>query len=278
MVRAMSSVEKVKDEYPEDFCSLLEAAYGKGFLSEGGTEAIDDIAEGSERSIAGGMVLDIGCGFGGAAQHLARKHGASVTGLEINRAMVDEAARRVPPELGGSVRFLFYDDVRHLPFSDASFDFAFTKEVLLHLDAGERLSIMTEVARVLRPGGVFAIVEWMSPEGGWGPRVLQVAEADGLTLHAGTEQEYRSIASAAGLELLSVGSRSAAYAAYNREVAAHLGGMDVRRQLERTFSEEYIERSISEYRLLSQAMADGELQVRKMVFLNPGHRGSRARR
>jgi phosphoethanolamine N-methyltransferase len=266
----MGNIEKVKDEYPETFCSLLEVAYGRGFLSEGGTDAVDDMVRGHEMEIEGKRLLEIGCGYGGATQHLARRFQASVDGVEINHPMVDEANRRVPVELRHRVRIVYYDDVRHLPFSDASFDFAYAKEVLLHLDRREKEALFKEVARVLKPGSCLVLLEWLSPtSGSWGPRVQAVAEADGLTLQACTEQEYVETANNAGLELVSMVSRSREYAAYNREIASYLGRPDVLPQLQKRFADEYIRKNICGYETLSEAMAEDELQVRSITFKSP---------
>lgn len=47
---------------------------------------------------------------------------------------------------------------RPLPFADASFDGAFSEHVLEHFTWDDGLRIATEVARVLRPDGVFRVV------------------------------------------------------------------------------------------------------------------------
>jgi predicted SAM-dependent methyltransferase len=58
---------------------------------------------------------------------------------------------------GPGVRFLL-DFCRPLPFDDASFDGVFCEHVLEHFgqEDGERLA--REVARILRPGGVFRVI------------------------------------------------------------------------------------------------------------------------
>ncbi|PKG31215.1 MAG: methyltransferase [Methanoregula sp.] len=264
----MSSIDKVQDEYPEQFCSLLEAAYGEGFLSEGGGEAIDALFDGF--GLENKRILDIGAGLGGPAAYLAGRHGAIVTGLEINRPMVDESNRRIPPELRHRLSFVYYDDISRLPFPDASFDLAFCKGVLLHLDTGEKNILFGEIFRVLLPGGSFIISDWLSPEHGrWGERMKTIARADNLTIAANTEDDYREVIRTAGLTLVSIGDDNARYARYNENVADTIDDPATRKRLAPLFSPEYIDRQIWEYRLLAEAIREREMLVRKIVCHRP---------
>lgn len=259
-----SSIEKIQEEYTDNFCTLLEAAYGKGFLSEGGAEAIDDLFDGFV--LDNKKVLDIGAGLGGAATHLAKIRRAEVTGLEINRSMVDEANHRIPPELRGRLSFLYYDDISHLPFADGSFDIAFSKGVLLHLDTGEKFTLFREISRVLVPGGYVVISDWLSPvHGSWGERMQTIAKTDNLTIAANTEDDYKEIIRSTGFSLVSVSDDNAVYQRYNNEIADHLEEPEVRKRLAPLFSEDYIDQEISLYRLLADAIRDNDMLVRKIV-------------
>jgi phosphoethanolamine N-methyltransferase len=264
----MSSIDKVQDEYPEQFCSLLEAAYGEGFLSEGGGEAIDALFDGF--GLANTRILDIGAGLGGPAAYLAGRHGAIVTGLEINRPMVEEANRRIPPELRDRLSFAFYDDINRLPFADASFDLAFCKGVLLHLDIEEKNILFGEIFRVLVPGGSFIISDWLSPEhGSWGERMTTIARADNLTIAANTEDDYREVIRGAGFTFVSIDDDNARYARYNHQVADTIDRPETRERLAPLFSTEYIDRQVWEYRLLAEAIREREMLVRKIVCRKP---------
>lgn len=264
----MSSIDKVQEEYPESFCSLLEAAYGQGYLSEGGEEAIDALFDGV--GLANTRILDIGAGLGGPAAYLAGRHGAIVTGLEINRPMVIEATRRIPPELRHRLSFTFYDNIGRLPFADASFDRAFCKGVLLHLDIEEKNTLFSEVFRVLVPGGSFIISDWLSPEHGrWGERMTTIARADNLTIAANTEDDYREVIRRAGFTLVSIGDDNDRYARYNENVADTIDDPATRKRLAPLFSPEYIDRQVGEYRLLAGAIREREMLVRKIVCRKP---------
>jgi 2-polyprenyl-6-hydroxyphenyl methylase/3-demethylubiquinone-9 3-methyltransferase len=97
---------------------------------------------------ASARVLDVGCGAGFLSNYLARE-GFDVTGLDASRASIDVAARH---DGSGKARYLL-GDARRLPFEDASFDVVCAMDFLEHVEDPAR--VVTEVARVLRPGGTF---------------------------------------------------------------------------------------------------------------------------
>lgn len=103
------------------------------------------------------LVLDVATGTGLVARDLARRFESRVVGLDQSAGMLRAAARRAIP----GVR-LAGGDAQRLPFPDSSFD-AITFTFLLRYvdDPGATLA---ELARVLRPGGRMASVEFGVPE------------------------------------------------------------------------------------------------------------------
>jgi SAM-dependent methyltransferase len=96
-------------------------------------------------------VLEVACGSGGPALHLARRAGCRVTGVDVNEhgvATANEAAER--EGFSDRVRFQLADATRPLPFGDASFDALLCVDSMNHLP--NRLEVFREWARVLRPG------------------------------------------------------------------------------------------------------------------------------
>jgi SAM-dependent methyltransferase len=100
-------------------------------------------------------VLDVGCGTGVVAITAAR-YGAIATGLDLTPALLDKARQNA--ELAGvSIEFR-EGDVEALPFKDAAFDVVLSQ--FGHI-FGPRPSVtISEMLRVLRPGGRIAFATW----------------------------------------------------------------------------------------------------------------------
>lgn len=97
-------------------------------------------------------VLELGCGSGGYALHLAEKLGCTIVGLDINRAGVRNATQLAAERgLSSRLRFEECDISGGLPSQDEAFDGVFSNDVLCHLPA--RLRVLRESFRVLKPGG-----------------------------------------------------------------------------------------------------------------------------
>ncbi len=99
---------------------------------------------------AGKAVLDLGCAGGFMAEAMAAR-GADVTGIDPAADAI-EAARSHAADGKLNIRY----DIgvgEALPYADASFDAVVCVDVLEHVaDLGK---VLSEVARVLRPGGLF---------------------------------------------------------------------------------------------------------------------------
>jgi ubiquinone biosynthesis O-methyltransferase len=104
--------------------------------------------------VRGLTVLDVGCGDGVLASALARR-GAQVTGLDIDPQMLAVAERRARSE---SIELQLVEGrVEALPFPSETFDRVVAVAVLCFVRDTDQA--MSEIARILRPGGRVVIGE-----------------------------------------------------------------------------------------------------------------------
>ncbi len=170
----------------------------------GGLEATDALL--SQLDITPDIrVLDVGCGLGGTARHIVHRYGAHVTGIDLTPLYVEVGqALNARVHLDEAIN-LHVASATDLPMEDSSFDLATMFHVGMNIADKEHM--FAEIARVLKPGGRFALFDVMrddSPDDllfpvPWSekPETSFVdpasvyhgaAEAAGLTLHG---QRYR---------------------------------------------------------------------------------------
>jgi demethylmenaquinone methyltransferase/2-methoxy-6-polyprenyl-1,4-benzoquinol methylase len=132
-------------------------------------------------AIPGSWVLDVATGTGLVAVELAARN-LRVVGLDQSPAMLRRAAAAVRRAgLEERVR-LVLGQAQALPFPDASFDSLTFTYLLRYVD--DPAATLAELARVLRPGGVMAGLEFHVPSDPW--------------LHAGWLAYTRTVLPAAG--------------------------------------------------------------------------------
>jgi demethylmenaquinone methyltransferase/2-methoxy-6-polyprenyl-1,4-benzoquinol methylase len=110
----------------------------------------------------GDRVLDVATGTGLVAQGLVRRSGCEVVGLDQSAAMLDRARARLDrdPALGRRVS-LVVGEAERLPFADGEFDHLTFTYLLRYVD--DPGATLRELARVVRPGGRVASLEFAVP-------------------------------------------------------------------------------------------------------------------
>lgn len=158
-----------------DLLAAIEA--GLAALGRGGAvlrpedlAAVDEFHLGGRQATAalagrlglapGVRLLDIGSGLGGPARYFAAEHGCDVTGIDATDAFVTVAeALTARVGLADHVRFIA-GSATAMPFADA--EFAGVTMLHVGMNIADKRALFTEVRRVLRPGGFFAIFDIMA--------------------------------------------------------------------------------------------------------------------
>jgi demethylmenaquinone methyltransferase / 2-methoxy-6-polyprenyl-1,4-benzoquinol methylase len=109
-----------------------------------------------------GRVLDVATGTGAVAAELLRQKGCAVVGVDQSGEMLAVAREQLP----STVR-LVEASAESLPFEDASFDALTFTYLLRYVD--DPGATLRELARVVRPGGTLASLEFAVPRGLWRP-------------------------------------------------------------------------------------------------------------
>ena len=143
------------DRYGETYEHAVEHAIGfahkeHDFYIEAKARRLVALAQ---RHLGGGRprALDVGCGIGLVDRHLSSAF--ELHGVDVSPAMVERARASNP-----DVEYALSEE-RHLPHDDGDFDLAFAVCVLHHVARTDRLPLLAEMRRVVRPGGLVAVFE-----------------------------------------------------------------------------------------------------------------------
>jgi ubiquinone/menaquinone biosynthesis C-methylase UbiE len=105
---------------------------------------------------AAGRLLDLGSGLGYITETVLRESpGRSCVMMDPVNAVSPHVARRLAPFSSYAIK----GSGTHLPFAHATFDGVLAAFVLHHVPLDGQELILAEIRRVLRPGGVFVLLE-----------------------------------------------------------------------------------------------------------------------
>ncbi|WPH02000.1 Sterol 24-C-methyltransferase erg-4 [Acrodontium crateriforme] len=107
----------------------------------------------------GQRVLDVGCGVGGPAREIVKFTGCNTVGLNNNDYQIERATKYAKQEKLDHKLSFVKGDFMQMSFPDNSFDAVYAIEATVHAPSLE--GIYTEIFRVLKPGGVFGVYEWL---------------------------------------------------------------------------------------------------------------------
>jgi len=204
---------------PEDWSIATLAPYDH--FHGRGLEATEEVAA-ALAARPGMRILDAGSGIGGPARWIAHKYGCRVTGVDLTSGFV-AAATALSARLGMSAVTDFeVADALQLPFSDATFDGAYSMNVAMNI--ADKAGFYRSLHRVLKPGSTLVLSEIARGEGEirypmpW----AETAAASFLS----TAEETRDGLVAAGFDVLGIGdtrAKALAFGARSREIVERGG-------------------------------------------------------
>lgn len=152
MTRSTVHTEVVQRQFGEQAAAYLSSA-----VHAQGTEFA--LLQAALRDQGSARVLDLRCGAGHVSFHVAPLV-AEVVAYDLSQQMLDVVAAAATERGLGNI-VTERGVAERLPFADATFDFVFSRYSAHHWsDLGLALR---EVRRVLKPGGVVAFIDVMSP-------------------------------------------------------------------------------------------------------------------
>jgi len=145
------------DSYRESYADTVNASLGMpglkvDFFTRVKADYFVDILDKELGDAKTASVLDVGCGVGIYHQNLSARLG-KLSGVDVSSECVETAKARNP-----NIDYAAYDGAR-LPYEDGSFDAVVTICVMHHVPTSMWENFASEMARVLRPGGVACVFE-----------------------------------------------------------------------------------------------------------------------
>jgi demethylmenaquinone methyltransferase / 2-methoxy-6-polyprenyl-1,4-benzoquinol methylase len=108
-----------------------------------------------------GLVLDVACGPGGVSLQLAERTSARVVGVDLTLEMLEQGKRAVAAAHRDDRVQLVNGRAERLPFADGTFDALTFTYLLRYVDDPQ--ATLCELARVVKPGGPVANLEFLVP-------------------------------------------------------------------------------------------------------------------
>ena len=157
IIAALKRMGKTPDALTADDLAPVDSFHVRGRAA---TLELGQLADLSSED----SVLDVGCGLGGSARHLAAEFGCRVTGLDLTPEYVSTATRLTAHlKLDDRVDFRL-GNALELPFDDGTFDAVWSEHAQMNIPDKPRM--YGEILRVLKSGGRFLFHDILQgPEG-----------------------------------------------------------------------------------------------------------------
>jgi SAM-dependent methyltransferase len=253
--------DAISHDYDTTMLDMLQIIWGEGYLSPGGPQAVREIVAGID--LTNKRVLDIGCGIGGLDQVLVALGAAHVAAVDVIEPMIALARRRIADP---RIAFELIEPEQPLPFPDASFDVVFTKDAWLHVV--DKLALLREVYRVLKPGGRLAGGDWMKGPEPYSADMIRFIELEGILYHPATLAEYGIMLHEIGFQDVKLLDINAWYRDLARQELARLKG-ELFDLMTENLGVEARDHFIEDWRMLTVVLDKGELRPGQLWASKP---------
>jgi tocopherol O-methyltransferase len=121
------------------------------------TQKFNDVLIEKAKITKDDVILDAGCGVGGAGIYLAKKIGCRAVGITLCKYQVEKAFKNAKKEGVSHLVDFFEMDYLHTSFSDSTFSVVWGLESICYAESKEQFA--REVFRILKPGGRMIVAD-----------------------------------------------------------------------------------------------------------------------
>lgn len=145
--------DNLRDHYEDEICRAMRGLPGEhAFFIRAKAEKVETMAARFRNDSNRIRLLDIGCGTGLVEQSL-RIPNAEITGLDVSEPLLEKARENAP-----GCRFARFNGYR-IDDEDNSYHLVFAINIFHHIVKQDRMRLLMEMWRVLRPDGLLALFE-----------------------------------------------------------------------------------------------------------------------
>lgn len=183
-----------EDEYYDSMVIMLELIWGEGYMAPGGPGNVARMLAGIDTD--GKRILDIGCGIGGPAFEMARTHGATVVGIDLEAPLIERAIKAASEHGLSDVCTFKTVTAGPLDFDDQSFDVVLSSGAFTQIE--DKADILAESLRVLKPGGFLSCYDWLRSQDEYSDDMRYWFKMEELTYALQTLEGYQDLFADAG--------------------------------------------------------------------------------
>ena len=145
--------DNLRDRYVDEICHAMRGFPCEHvFFIRTKAKKIEELAGRFRGDSSRVQLLDIGCGSGLVEQSLHIPN-AEITGLDISGPLLDKARENAP-----GCRFARFDGYR-IDNEDNNYHLVFAINMFHHVAMQDRIRLLKEMRRVLRPDGILVLFE-----------------------------------------------------------------------------------------------------------------------